>query len=285
METIQDRVRDVRLESDRLNRYLQGLPEDAWEHQSACESWTVAEVVAHLFAGAQFYTSCISRGLEGDTSPLAGFLPAGTGDPSVLGSAIAKYSVSLRQDLGEGLLAEFQSASDQLNQLLAGLSTIDWDKPCYHPIGLVPAGTFASLRMFELALHGWDIASKFQPDAEIPPEGLDMIMDIVTRACPGLVQPAVGQVTGFRYRFDLSGSHPGVYDLVVECGVTRLDRADSGPTDATLQCSADDFLLIMTGRLPLGLAIKERRLIVTGGSTVPPGFGDWFKGAWRPGKN
>ena len=283
METIQDRVSDVRIETDRLNRYLQALTKDAWEQQSACESWTVAEVVAHLLAGTKFYMSCISRGLDGDTTPPSGFLPAGAGDPSVLGSMIAWYSVSLRKELGEGLLAAFRSANDELNRLLAGLSTNEWDKPCYHPIGDIPARTFVSLRMFELALHGWDIASRFQPDVGMPPEGLDMIMDIVTRACPGLVVPADRQATWARYRFDLSGPRPDVYDLVVECGTSGLEHAASGPADVTLQGSMDDFILLMTGRLPLESANKERRLIVKEGSKLPPNFGGWFKGAWRPG--
>ncbi|MCH8281580.1 MAG: maleylpyruvate isomerase N-terminal domain-containing protein [Chloroflexi bacterium] len=48
MVTLQDRVELVRSESERLQSYLQTLPKDAWDRPSACDPWTVADVVGHL---------------------------------------------------------------------------------------------------------------------------------------------------------------------------------------------------------------------------------------------
>ena len=278
MDTIQDRVKQVRLESEGLIQYLESLPQEAWEQQSACAGWTIADVAAHLAGGAKFYTSIILRGLEGHTTPPDGFsFPFGA-PPKVMSLVNAKVAVSFRNDLGDGLLPEFRSTNEKMNQTLVGIN--DWETPCYHSIGVVPARTILSLRMFELALHSWDIRSSLQTDARLTHESLPMSMDILTQVSEHFVQPAASQAISGRYRFHLTEAGLGDYAIVAEDGPTRLEPAVPEPSDFVFQCSARDFVLLMTHRLPLESAISDRRLIIEGGRELPPGFGDWFQGIW-----
>ena len=74
--TCADRVKILQSESERIKQYLHALPE-ALSKPSACTQWQVQDVIAHLIGVAETYASSVSRGLQGDTGPLPGRLPAG----------------------------------------------------------------------------------------------------------------------------------------------------------------------------------------------------------------
>ena len=280
---MEGRVTQVRLESRRLGQYLRGLPEGAWEQPSACQRWAIGDVVAHLVGGAQMYSEHIFRGLQGDAAAPEGFPPPGASDPEVLGSLNAHRAIFRRTGLGDQLLTAFQTSDDQLNQLMAGLSLPDWGKPCYHPIGILPVRTFVSLRMFELALHGWDVASRLEPDAGLSADCCPMLLELVSSAGRGMVvQIAVGNASDARYRFKLGDIALGDYDLVVGEGGARIEAAGEEPADGVVRCSAADFLLLVTGRIQPGSALGAGRLAAEEGNVLPLVFGDWFKGVWRP---
>ena len=280
MDSIQDRVQLVGAESERLIEYLQSFSGSAWGQQSACDGWTIADVAAHLTGGAQFYTRIITRGLEGHATPPEGFpFPFGA-SADVMSAANAEMAVSYRKELGDGLLAKFRTTNEQMNQTFAGLGLNNWETPCYHPMSVIPARIVLSLRMFELAVHSWDIRSRLEPDAALPQESLAMAMDIVTAVCHYFFKSTASGATGGRYRFQLTGADLGDYDLVFGEGPVRLEKAIVGSADMVFQCGADDFVLLMTRRLALEPAISDQRLIIDGGRELPPGFGDWFEGIW-----
>ena len=280
MDAIQDRVNQVQIESVQLIQYLHNLPQEAWGQQSACDGWTIADVAAHLIGGANFYTSIILRGFEGYTTPPDGFPYPFDAPQEEMSAVNAKVAVSLRNDLGDGLLAEFRSTNEKMNQTLAEISGNGWETPCYHSIGVVPARIVLSLRMFELALHGWDIRSSLQPDARPAPQSLTMSLEILTAISEHYVQPAASLAASGRYRFHLTGAGLGDYEIVAGNGPARLEPAGTEPADFVFQCSAEDFVLLMTHRLPLESAMSDRRLIIEGGRELPSGFGNWFQGAW-----
>ena len=282
MDAIGERVRLVQLESERLVRYLENIPNQAWQQQSACERWTVADVVAHLIGGAQIYSDHISRGLKGDTVPPEGFPPPGESDPEVMGNLNAHRTIFRRVGLGDRLLSTFQSTNDQLNQLLASLSATDWEKSCYHPIGVIPVQTFVSLRMFELALHGWDMVSRLEPEAALSAECQPMLLHLVSSPCLRVIQLTPGDSPAGRYRFSLGGLPPSNYDIVVAGDGVVLEAAGEHPASGVLRCDTADFLLLVTGRLKVASAIRTGRLDVEQGNMLPLIFGDWFKGVWRP---
>ena len=282
MDGIEGHVNQVRLESERLSQYLQSLPNDPWQQQSACERWTVADVVAHLIGGAQMYWEHVSRGLQDDIIPPEGFPPAGDVDPEVLGNPNAHRAIFRRAGFGNQLLSTFQSTNEQLNQLLGRLSSSDWDKPCYHPAGVISVQTFVSLRMFELALHGWDVVSRPEGGAGLSAECRPMLLSLVASSGLNVVQLAVGNASPSRYRFRLSGIAAGDYDLVLAGGSALMEAAGEEPTTAVLRCDTADFLLLVTGRLNLASAISTEKLVTEQGNALPLMFGDWFKGVWRP---
>lgn len=282
MDDIQIRVEQVRRESQRLSEFLDNLPGGAWETQSACERWSVGDVVAHLASGAEFYAEQVSRGLQGDPKHLPGYPVPGEMDPQELGNLNANRTVFRRAGLGNRLLPTFKSTNQRFNQLFASLNPEDWDKPCYHPWGETPARGFVSLRMFELALHGWDIASRLEPTASLPDESLPMVLEWVVAMCPDLLRLPSGYPSGDRIRFRLQGPSASEYDLLMEEGGARMAPAQGPAPGAVFRCGESDFALIMTGRLRVETALEDSRLTIEDGRWLPPDFGDWFQGVWRP---
>ena len=228
------------------------------------------------------YQEHISRALHDDIVPPEGFPPAGEADPEVLGNLNAHRAVFRRLGFGDQLLSTFHSTNEQLNQLLARLGNRDWDKPCYHPAGVIPVQTFVSLRMFEPALHGWDMLSRLERNATLSAECRPMLLNLVAASGLKVVQLAVGDASASRYRFRLNESNSGDYGIVVVGGGAQLEAAGGETPDAVLRCDTTDFLLLVTGRLTLASAIGTERLVVEHGNALPLIFGDWFKGVWRP---
>ena len=66
METLEDRVRIAASESARLKKYLGSLPAEAWNKPSACDRWSVRDVVAHLSEVGDAYVQRIHESMQID---------------------------------------------------------------------------------------------------------------------------------------------------------------------------------------------------------------------------
>ena len=97
METLEDRVALVQAELTRLTQDLHALPADAWRQPSACTQWQIQDVVAHLTGAAEFYIDTLSRGLQGDPAPSAGFPAAGTVNAAAMAEPIAQMALATRE--------------------------------------------------------------------------------------------------------------------------------------------------------------------------------------------
>src|SRR5215212_5680339 len=61
------------VEMDRLSGFLAGLDEEGWQAPSACEGWTVRDVVNHLGVGSKYFQQVVEAKLAGQ--PLPNFNP------------------------------------------------------------------------------------------------------------------------------------------------------------------------------------------------------------------
>ncbi|PKB64175.1 MAG: hypothetical protein BZY80_03500 [SAR202 cluster bacterium Io17-Chloro-G2] len=279
----EERVKLLTSESQKFQEYLTKLPDDAWGKQSACDLWSVADVVAHLVGNAEFYAGTVERGLKGEFQPPEGRPTAGTGHPSVGAASVAEGAIANREVLGDRLLPALEDRSSHLIELLAGLSPEERDKPCYHPGSMVPAGNFADLRFKELGLHQWDIRSALEPAAALIPNSLSsMVVLLNENLASGSIRwafwagPALDQPV--RYRFDVI--EPVVFkaDIVVEGDQFRFEQSSGGPVDVNFSCDTDTLALMMSGRLAASDAISQGKLAMEGDSSLAARFSQWFKG-------
>jgi uncharacterized protein (TIGR03083 family) len=283
MATFADRVQVLQAESERIKQYLHALPSAALSQASACTAWQVQDVIAHLIGVAETYANSITRGLQGDTNPPPGRLPAGQSTASVSATRIAQGSIAARKNLGETLLATYDAANDRLNALIAGLNPTQRATPCYHPGGIVQAQNFMDLRLKELAMHEWDIRAGLEPEAHVAPATLPAILTTISEAIasgslrwafwsgPQLPAPV-------RYRFVIAGQGPSKSDIVVDGSTIRMEGAAGTTAQVTLRCDTETYVLLVYGRLNLEAALDSGRLVVEGDRALAVAFGQWFRG-------
>src|SRR5262245_41378186 len=92
MNTFAERVQLLQAESERIKQYLHSLSPAALSQASACAQWQVQDVIAHLIGVAETYAGNLARGLQGDTAPPAGRLPAGQNNAASSAAGIAQRS-------------------------------------------------------------------------------------------------------------------------------------------------------------------------------------------------
>ena len=279
----EERARLLRSESQSFHRYLSDLPDDAWNKQSACELWSVGDVVAHQVGNAEFYAGTVERGLKGEFGPPQGRPAAGTGHPSLGAATTAEGAIANRERLGDGLLSALEARTNHLVQLLSGLSPEDRAKPCYHPGSIVPAGNFVDLRFKELGLHQWDIRSALEPGTGLAPDSLtSMVILINENFASGSIRwafwagPALDKPV--RYRFEVSEPIAFNADIVVEGDRFRFEPSWLLPGDVNFRCGTGTLALMMSGRLEASAAISQGKLTADGDSELAAQFGQWFKG-------
>ena len=283
METFPDRVHVLQSESERIKQYLHALPLEALSKPSACTQWQVQDVIAHLIGVAETYANSVSRGLQGDTGPLPGRLPAGQATAALSAESIAQRSIAARKTLGDQLLAIFDAANDRLNNLLAGLELEQRDMPCYHPGGIVKARNFMDLRLKELAMHEWDIRSALEPEAHVSPASLPAIMTTISESiASGSLRWAFWSgpylTTPVRYHFVVTGLGPSKPDIVVEGNTLRMEDAGETPARVTMRCDTETYILLVYGRLDLEAVLASGRLMREGDHELARAFGRWFRG-------
>jgi uncharacterized protein (TIGR03083 family) len=272
-------------EAERLAQYLHPLPPDAWTQPSACEQWEVRDVVGHLTWVVEFYADTISRGVQGDTSLLADRPPGDGPEAAAMNVYIAQRAIACRERLGEQLLATFRTRYEQLHDLLAGLSPQDWEKPCafWRFMGNIPVRAFLPLTMQELAIHGWDIRSRLETTAPLSAESLPVLMARlpVRFGVPGYATFRLDARAPMPvcYRFALTGTVPGMYDILVENDKARMEPGGPASPHVTFRCATDIFVLMMYRRLTLEPVITAGQLAVEGEPGLTAAFDQWLKGA------
>jgi hypothetical protein len=175
--------------------------------------------------------------------------------------------------LGDQLLVTFEATDQALNRLLADLSAPDWEKPCYYFGGLFPVRWFCDARLGELVIHGWDIRSRFEPEALLSPESLPVLLEVCAALTPGLaLSPGAKLATPVRYRFAVTGAVSATIDIVVAGDKARIDEASDAPPNVTLRCEAETYVLIRYGRLRLAEALATGRVVAEGDQALAAAF-------------
>lgn len=260
----------VHTEADGLAQFLATLSADDWQRPSACDLWAIRDVVAHLIWAADFYTDAVSRGIHGDLSHPADRPP---GNAPALFPAMPSYidqqARTVRNRVGTALLPTFWASYHALAQVMARLSPPQWEMPCaffQFRGGHRPAQAFLFAILAELAIHGWDIRSRFDEAAPLAEHSLQFLME---RSLPTLVgfltfPMDTGHPSPVRYRWDLGVDSALRYDVIVDGGRARMEPAADTPAEVTLRGDRTTFALMLYSRVPLDAAVAQGRVTVGG---------------------
>lgn len=274
-----ERVKVLQSELGNLERYLFTLPRESWASPSACDRWTVADVVAHMASAFTNYTGNIARGLQGDSSgPLnpSNWNTASASERTLLAEAAAQRVVSYRQSLGDLLLPNLHVAIDGFNQLLDSMGAQDWDRLCYHGRGEIPAQRLVTYAILEACLHRWDIQSKLEDGAELSGEGLGALIEHMPEFMHWTFVTGPDFTEPRRYRFRLTGEVSLEKEIVFD-GQAHLADNDGRPVNAVFQCDAGSFLLLMCGRINFSDAVARGLLVLEGNKEMTSVYRDWVQ--------
>ena len=258
------------------------LSPDAWRRPSACDLWEVRDVVGHLTCMAERFRGTVSRAVRGDVSPPAGSPPVGTSTQAGRRAFVARQAIACRESLGDQLFLTFRAQMDQFIALLAQLGPQDWEQPAYSALRLVPLWTYPSLTLREIAIHAWDIRSRFDPAARLSVESVPALMQGIALQLGPPWDAAFGQDAELsrpvRSRWDVTGVVPGRDDIVGENGTCRIELASAPVAHVTFRGDTETCVLLIYGRLSLESARASGRLRMEGAPALIAEFERWLTG-------
>ena len=206
MNDDQARREEITRASQRVESFLQTLGPDDFARRSACEGWTVGDVVGHLIERGGPIPGQIERGLAGDISAPPGALDDPPLNEDQFRIDLDRRAVELRQELGDGLLGEFIRVNREFDRVLSLVQPNDWETLCYHRLRPETVRSKTDIRIAELAMHEWDIRWAFDPGASLAEDSLPGLVNASGRAVRRAFRPDPARTRAVRYRFDLSGS-------------------------------------------------------------------------------
>ena len=262
----------------RIESFLQPLSPKDLAQPSACEGWTVGDVVGHLIERGDPLPDQIERGLAGDLSPTPGF----TDDPPISEDQfrlnLDRRAVELRKELGNGLLAEFARVNAEFNRVLALVQPEDWDKLCFHRLRPETVRSKADIRIAELAMHEWDMRWAFYTGAALAEDSLPGLVNASGRAVRRAFRADASRTRTVRYRFALSGPTLSSVDVVLAAEGVGFEIESAAEPDVVFRCESATYAMIIFGRWKLDAAIEGGKVTAEGERGLIDGFVSAFVG-------
>jgi uncharacterized protein (TIGR03083 family) len=273
--TVASKISVVREATGRLYGELATLTPEEWETPGACGVWSVAEVGAHLVWGAELYVEAIRRALAGisEPPPDSGAIP----HYETRAAWFAEKSKSYRRELGDGLLAAYQSSGQALVELFESLSPDDWHRLAPHPAGARTVRAILDLRIVELSIHGWEMLHRIGRAASLPAGSHAVLVDWLPFRLRGALARREPLAEPLRYRFELRAPLPRTVRLHLYGDRLEIDsERDQSDSDVALTLDPETYILCFTGRRRWRDALEAGDIVAAGRRDLTANLDRWF---------
>ncbi|MDE0332981.1 MAG: maleylpyruvate isomerase family mycothiol-dependent enzyme [Nitrospinae bacterium] len=245
-------------ENARFIAQLRALSDADWTKPTFCPGWNAAQLVGHMTGGAISYAERIRAALRGEV-----IISLGAGTPAEFQAArdeITRKSIAMSP---KERIDWIERSQDALQEEIERLEPGDLDRDLWHRKGNTKMRTFPAQRLYEVALHGWDLEN--DPDAPLETESLGALVEILeTRVPLYFNRAAPGGNTGV-FRFETSSPEAAWEISIADGEASTLDGLSSSP-DAVLSASGSDMVLLCAGRADRAQKIADDSLRVEGDS-------------------
>jgi len=247
---------------ERLRALIETADDATLSAQSACADWSVAQVLAHLGAGAEIALAGLIAGLDGSDEPVAG---------ESMQTIWDTYDALDDRAALERAIAADRSLVEAFAQL-TDAQLADVRVPFF--TGPIPVEIFAAFRLSEHAVHTWDIETANQPEGELEPTAAATILDNVVMALfARLAQPLEIAASTVSVQLVDSGR-----ELTMRLGepVGLTARSANDACDGAMTTTTAAFVRLIYGRSGPGIGPSSTQ--VTGPVTMEtirtafPGF-------------
>jgi uncharacterized protein (TIGR03083 family) len=214
-----ERVAALAAENALLLDFLRKLSPEDWARPSACDRWSIADVVAHLTIAANL-----------DRLPEAlGGTPVGqparpTEDE--FRENLGTGPIVLRKQLSADLLSTFEGKWARFIDTLSRLAPEEWN---------LLAGPRVDIRITEHAMHSWDTRSRFDTQATFLPTSLRALCDKAAPAVHRAFRPDPSRARPIRYRFIVGAPHTVSHDLILSAEGGRYQAPPEGEADVSFE--------------------------------------------------
>jgi len=276
MTTPEATAKILESEVNSVKGYFASLSESDLQKPSACENWSVADVLAHL--AGQDHALRVRRGLEGDYSPPEGAPEVADHDEDKFAKSIFDRALATREQHGVGLSEYLIQRLDEVVTVFNSVGPEDWEMLCYWPPGPEMVQTLLSQRIAELTMHTWDIRSVLDDQFHLSDDAVAVLIDGVDRAVRRAFRPDPSLNTPITHRFVVSGPAETRKDIIIGFDGAKIEDAGSEEPDVTFECDGETYVLIMYGRIKIADALADGQLYFDGNPSLAVGFGRRFVG-------
>jgi uncharacterized protein (TIGR03083 family) len=231
----QQRIADeLKSEREALTRYLEELPEGAWDKQSLCEGWTIKDLMAHVVGIA---SDVANRRLEG----------VGTSEQN------QRQVDERKSDTPHQVLDEWKQEGELLEQGVRDLDDDFWNAPYTDNFNV----GHALQRMVEdIWVHKQDIRLALGEDIDTAGPGPRSTLEVASRDLFNRL-PRLA---------------PDVRSVTINVGDYTSNVKGTGSVDVAITGDAGTLALVSTGRISLDEATRDGTLSVT--PDAPAGLAD-----------
>ncbi len=262
MTTPEERVKILKAENQRLERYLNDLPKDGWNHPSTCDQWTVADVIAHITLFNRNLATGVTDSLQADTVKVES-LPRRSSERVEAADGV----IAFRKEIGSQLLFEFVKANRAMEQALDQVHPDDWDKLCYRRTGAEPIRNILDVLIADVGVHRWDVIYPFDPDVKLSQDCLAVMVERYPHRPRwwDIALPSPHPPLPVRFRFTVTDvATPGTDFVIATQDEKYMEVAGDSPASVTFSCDAETFVLLAYGRIRPESAISKGYLTYQG---------------------
>jgi hypothetical protein len=163
---------------------------------------------------------------------------------------------------------QFAASARTLRGQLDAIGPNDYTRPVHYLGGRYPLSFFLAMTVNEMAIHGWDIRSRLEPDAHLGPEARAVLPWFYFSGTPFMLQPPKG----------IQGTIQVVLDdppaqMWWTLGTKPTTGAGTTPNpDVTIRGLGSVFVLVLAGRIPVEDALLTTSLAVGGNESLAKAF-------------
>ncbi len=246
----------VAYETTRLAQAFRSWPQSYWSRPAYCPGWTVADAVAHIATGGDFYAQVITSGRSG-----APTLPWGASTSEAFRAARQAAGQKLLDGSPSALVEGFEQGGARLQAVLESLQEADLARVALHPRGLIPIGAWIGMRILELSVHDWDMRQPHEPHAHLSPTAVPALLGIMPEIQLQLLER---RVTGELEGVYVLRAGDAAWGLTIQGQSVTYQAAAPAACDAGLNTDAESMLLLTVGRADVTEKMQSGVLTLTG---------------------
>ena len=243
-------------ENARFIAQLRALSDADWMKPTFCPGWNAAQLVGHMTGGAISYAERIRAARRGEV-----ILSLGAGTPEEFQAArdeITRKSVAMSS---KKRIDWIEKSQDALQEEIERLEPGDLDRDLWHRKGNTKARTFPAQRLYEVALHGWDLEN--DPDAPLKTESLGALVEILESRMPLYFNRSGATGPAGVFRFE-TRKPEATWEMAIAAGEASALESLSASSNAVLSASASDMVLLCAGRADRVQKIEDGSLLIEG---------------------